>query len=77
MSNLKHTTHRSQPVVYAENDFLGQLHTSTTRKLGEAPLHSSPPVVVRPVLDAMVQNGKPVKPRWSLMGKKNAATIVV
>jgi hypothetical protein len=77
MSNSKIQPQRPQPVVYAEQAFLEQLHTSTTRKLGEAPISSSSPVVSKPVLNAIVQDGKPVKPRWSLMGKKNAATITV
>ncbi|KIN07749.1 hypothetical protein OIDMADRAFT_109346 [Oidiodendron maius Zn] len=77
MSNSKMQPSRPQPVVYAENDFLGQLHTSTTRKLGEAPISSSPLVATKPALRVVVQDGKPVKPRWSLMGKKNAATITV
>jgi hypothetical protein len=68
---------RSQPVVYAENDFLEQLHTSTTRKLGEAPVSSGLSAVVRPVLDTAVQDGRPMKARWSLLGKKNAAPIAV
>lgn len=77
LSNSKHSAHRPQPVVYAENDFLEQLHTSTHRKLGEAPVYTSPPTMVRPVLDAVVQNGRPSKSRWSMMGRKNAVGIAV
>jgi hypothetical protein len=77
ISNADYRANRPQPIVYAEKDILEQLHTSTNRKLGEAPLYSTPPVAARPILDAVVQESKPARPRWSLMGKRNAAAIAV
>jgi hypothetical protein len=72
----KHVSHRPQPIVYAEQDIFDRLHTSTTRKLGEAPLHDSPPIKA-PVLKVVTQEVKPKKQRWSLLGKKNSAAIQV
>lgn len=77
ISNSKQNASRPQPVVYAENYFLEQLHTSTHRKLGEAPVYSSPPAVVKPVLDARVQNGNPSKSRWSIMGRKSTVGLAI
>jgi hypothetical protein len=68
---------RPTPIVYEEKDIFDRLHTSTTRKLGEAPLYDSPPVVVKgpmaslPAKEAKVEK----KNRWSLMGKKNTSSI--
>ncbi|KAH8667550.1 hypothetical protein BGZ60DRAFT_528848 [Tricladium varicosporioides] len=72
----KHVSQRPQPIVYAEKDIFDRLHTSTTRKLGEAPLYDSPPPSA-PIATAkpVVQVEKPKKQRWSLMGKKNNAAI--
>lgn len=72
----KQVSQRPQPIVYAEKDIFDRLHTSTTRKLGEAPLYDSPPPKV-PIATAkpIVQVEKPKKSRWSLMGKKNNAAI--
>ncbi len=72
----KHVSHRPQPIVYAEQDIFDRLHTSTTRKLGEAPLHDSPPIKA-PVVKVVTQEVKPKKQRWSLLGKKNSAAIQV
>ncbi|RDW61513.1 hypothetical protein BP5796_11405 [Coleophoma crateriformis] len=67
---------RPQPNVYAEQDILDRLHTSTTRKLGEAPLYDSPPVVMRtPVTSSKSVDQVQKKPRWSIRGKKNSAAI--
>lgn len=64
---------RPQPTVYGEQDIFDGLHTSTTRKLGEAPLYDSPPEPLRPVIKTTVtaSAAKPKKQRWSLLGKKN------
>jgi hypothetical protein len=67
---------RPQPMVYPEKDIFERLHTSTTRKLGEAPLFDGPPEVAKPIANIVAQE-KPKKSRWSLMGKKNAAAITV
>jgi hypothetical protein len=67
--------------VYEERDIFDRLHTSTTRKLGEAPLYDSPhykPVVVKGPMattNVVAQEPKPKKQRWSLIGKKNVATL--
>lgn len=72
----KHISHRPQPIVYAEQDIFDRLHTSTTRKLGEAPLYDSPPVREKaPVAAVVAQEVKAKKQRWSLLGKKNSAAI--
>lgn len=74
--NSKRVSHRPQPIVYAEKDIFERLHTSTTRKLGEAPLYDSPPVQVKaPVSNIVAQEMKAKKQRWSLLGKKNSAAI--
>ena len=67
---------RPLPMVYPEKDIFERLHTSTTRKLGEAPLSDGPPEVAKPIANIVAQE-KPKKSRWSLMGKKNAAAIAV
>ncbi|CAG8951776.1 hypothetical protein HYFRA_00005579 [Hymenoscyphus fraxineus] len=65
---------RPQAMVYAEKDIFDRLHTSTTRKLGEAPI-SAAGEIKTPVLSsfAAVQEPKQKKQRWSLMGKRNSA----
>jgi len=74
--NSKRVSHRPQPIVYAEQDIFDRLHTSTTRKLGEAPLYDSPPVREKgPVAAVIAQAAKPKKQRWSLLGKRNSAAI--
>ncbi|RDW77672.1 hypothetical protein BP6252_05725 [Coleophoma cylindrospora] len=68
---------RPQPNVYAEQDIFDRLHTSTTRKLGEAPLYDSPPPVVMKtaVSSSKAIDQPPKKSRWSLRAKKNSAAI--
>ncbi|KAH8776989.1 hypothetical protein BGZ57DRAFT_359805 [Hyaloscypha finlandica] len=74
--NSKRVSQRPQPIVYAEQDIFDRLHTSTTRKLGEAPLYDSPPIREKAsVAPVVAQEVKAKKQRWSLLGKKNAATI--
>jgi hypothetical protein len=74
--NPKHASQRPQPMVYAEKDIFERLHTSTTRKLGEAPLYDSPPVSVKTSTATVVAlEPKAKKQRWSLLGKKNSAAI--
>ncbi|TVY75810.1 hypothetical protein LSUE1_G006559 [Lachnellula suecica] len=68
---------RPQPIVYAEKDIFTRLHTSTTRKLGEAPLYDSPPTLMKSPVATTRQEPKPKKQRWSLLGKRNNANIVV
>ncbi|TVY37763.1 hypothetical protein LSUB1_G004422 [Lachnellula subtilissima] len=66
-----------QGTVFPEKDIFSRLHTSTTRKLGEAPLYDSPPIVTKPptaAVSPVEQTSK--KSRWSLLGKKpNANTV--
>ncbi|TGO61956.1 hypothetical protein BCON_0023g00140 [Botryotinia convoluta] len=60
---------KHQPVVFQNHDILQRLHTSTTRKLGEAPIVKAPTVEVqvpKPVVVAPV-----AKSRWSRKGKKD------
>jgi hypothetical protein len=74
--NSKRVSQRPQPIVYAEQDIFDRLHKSTTRKLGEAPLYNSPPIREKAsVAPVVAQEVKAKKQRWSLLGKKNAATI--
>jgi len=65
---------RQQPIVYAEKDIFDKLHTSTTRKLGEAPLSDSPPVVTTTpaAVSPAAAQPKPKKNRWSLLGKRHS-----
>lgn len=75
--NRSRMSTRPQPMVYAEKDIFDRLHTSTTRKLGEAPVSDSPPVFAKaPVVAATAApQQKQKKQRWSLLGKKNNAAI--
>lgn len=70
-----HMSDRPQPIVYAVKDIFDKLHTSTTRKLGEAPLYDSPPVLFKTAVATTmhVSQDKPKRSRWSLMGRKNDA----
>ncbi|TVY48107.1 hypothetical protein LOCC1_G001166 [Lachnellula occidentalis] len=66
-----------QGTVFPDKDIFSRLHTSTTRKLGEAPLYDSPPVLRKaptPTVNAVEQTSK--KSRWSLLGKKRNANTV-
>lgn len=74
-SNSKRQSQRPQPNVYAEQDIFDRLHTSTTRKLGEAPLYDSPPSPKPKSPTVAVVEQKPKKQRWSLLGKKNTASV--
>jgi hypothetical protein len=64
-------------MVYVEKDIFDRLHTSTTRKLGEAPIHESPPVLAKTPMatTTAVPQPRQKKQRWSLLGKKNNAAI--
>lgn len=63
--------------IYEERDIFQRLHTSTTRKIGEAPLYDSPPVIAKsptaPVVTELKQKNK--KSRWSMLGKKQPTQI--
>ncbi|KAF4621642.1 hypothetical protein G7Y89_g14506 [Cudoniella acicularis] len=74
---LDQVSQRPQAIVYAEKDIFERLHTSTTRKLGEAPLYDSPPVEIKtPATNVVALEQKQKKSRWSLMSKKSNATVV-
>jgi hypothetical protein len=78
-SNISNRMSRPQPITYAEKDIFSRLHTSTTRKLGEAPLYDSPPVVIKTATataSPVAPEPKQKKQRWSLLGKKNNSHIV-
>lgn len=77
-SNSKNPSNRPQPIVYAEKDIFDRLHTSTTRKVGEAPLYDSPPPSKpkTPTSTVVAQEIKPKKQRWSILGKKNTTAVV-
>jgi hypothetical protein len=68
---------RPTPIVYEEKDIFDRLHTSTTRKLGEAPLYDKPPVVIKGPMATLAKEAKVEKKknRWSLMGKKTTSSI--
>jgi hypothetical protein len=73
-SKSNRLSQRLQPIVYAERDIFDRLHKSTTRKLGEAPLYDSPPMKPKAAA-VVVQEAKPKKQRWSLMGKRTSAAV--
>lgn len=75
--NPNRTSVRPQPIVYAEQDVFDRLHTSTTRKLGEAPVADSAPTLTKTAVATTVAapQQKQKKQRWSLLGKKNNAAI--
>lgn len=76
-SNQSNRMSRPQPVVYGEKDVFSRLHTSTTRKLGEAPLYDRPPVVIKaPAATVTTVEQKPKKQRWSILAKRNNAITV-
>ncbi|KAH7317635.1 hypothetical protein BKA65DRAFT_410481 [Rhexocercosporidium sp. MPI-PUGE-AT-0058] len=70
-------TDKPKGTVFAEQDIFDRLHTSTARKLGEAPLFETPqgPKPRTPTKAAPVVEQKPKKQRWSLLGKKNTAAV--
>jgi hypothetical protein len=75
-NNPNRYMHRPQPIVYAEKDIFDRLHTSTTRKVGEAPLYDSPPPVkIKTPTTVVTQETKPKKARWSILGKKSTAVV--
>ncbi|KAG9244827.1 hypothetical protein BJ878DRAFT_567234 [Calycina marina] len=66
------------PTYFAEKDVFDRLHTSTTRKLGEAPLYDHPPpTAFKQAAVAKVTQYPPKRMRWSLMGKKHSSTVAV
>ncbi|KAL2065610.1 hypothetical protein VTL71DRAFT_3280, partial [Oculimacula yallundae] len=65
-----------QGTVFAEQDIFDRLHTSTARKLGEAPVLDGPaPRQIRTPTAAPVVEQKQKKQRWSLLGKKNSVAV--
>jgi hypothetical protein len=65
-----------QATTYAETNIFKNLHTSTTRKLGEAPIMENPPPLAPIVHKATLTAAQPHKKnRWSLMGKRNSAAL--
>lgn len=67
-------SNRPQPLTFAEKDIFQRLHTSTTRKLGEAPLSSPPKPKV--IAQVATQEVKPKKQRWSFLNKRNSIAAV-
>ncbi|CAL3968059.1 unnamed protein product [Diplocarpon coronariae] len=49
---------RSQAIIYAEQDIFARLHTSTTRKLGEAPIRDSPAPKTKDAMAPVVEKKK-------------------
>lgn len=68
---------KPQGTVFAEQDIFDRLHTSTQRKLGEAPRHDTAPGPQPRTLTklAPVVEVKQKKQRWSLLGRKNTAAV--
>lgn len=76
--NRNRTSVRQQPTVYADQDIFDKLHTSTNRKLGEAPLYDTPPTLAKTPAAPTTAVPQPKKKRWSLMGKnKNTAISAI
>ena len=79
--NPRHVSLRPQPMVYEKKDIFDRLHTSKTRKVGEAPQYDSAPILAKtkPVPAATTTAAaapKQKKNRWSLLGKKHASTTI-
>ncbi|KAG4027092.1 hypothetical protein MFRU_033g00620 [Monilinia fructicola] len=71
---------RPEPVVFEDHDIFSRLHTSTTRKLGEAPLMTAPQVhLPRPASVLVAPAPAPLKKnRWATsMRKHTSAPIAV
>lgn len=68
---------RQQTKTYADRDIFQRLHTSTTRKVGEAPILSSTPpsVQLKATATVVAQEQQKHKSRWSVMGKRNRNAI--
>lgn len=75
MANNNSMSQRPQPMVYAEKDIFDRLHTSTTRKLGEAPISASPAPSHKAPTPQVAQEIKPKKQRWSLLGKRQSIAV--
>ena len=79
-ANYDFRSNRPRPIVYSEQDVFDRLHTSTNRKLGEAPLYGSPPVKPKARIATITVPEKtlekPEKRGWSFLGKKNNASTV-
>ncbi|KAF7960458.1 hypothetical protein EAE96_000138 [Botrytis aclada] len=63
--------YKHQPVIFHNYDILQRLHTSPTRKLGEAPIIKAPIVEVQVPQPAVVAPVAQAKSRWSRVGKKD------
>ncbi|KAF7856289.1 hypothetical protein EAF04_009817 [Stromatinia cepivora] len=68
---------RPEPVVFEDHNIFTRLHTSTTRKLGEAPIMSKPQIQLPKPAPVVVAPPTPKRNRWTLMGKNNASPISV
>ncbi|APA07346.1 hypothetical protein sscle_02g021160 [Sclerotinia sclerotiorum 1980 UF-70] len=64
---------RPEPVVFEDHDIFTRLHTSTTRKLGEAPIMSKPQNQLPKPAPVIVAPPKSKKSRWSLIGKHDVS----
>ncbi|KAI9645368.1 hypothetical protein NHQ30_006105 [Ciborinia camelliae] len=67
---------RPEPVVFEGHDAFSRLHTSTTRKLGEAPIMTATQVQLpKPAPVLVAPESKQKKTRWTLMGRHNGSSI--
>ncbi|KAJ8058620.1 hypothetical protein OCU04_012797 [Sclerotinia nivalis] len=66
---------RPEPVVFEDHDIFTRLHTSTTRKLGEAPIMSKPQNQLPKPAPVIVAPPTSKKTRWTLVGKHDASPI--
>ncbi|XMA14968.1 hypothetical protein WAI453_007759 [Rhynchosporium graminicola] len=64
-----------QGTVFVQQDIFDRLHTSTSRKVGEAPILDGPAPRPRVRTSTPAVEQKQKKQRWSLLGKRNTAAV--
>ncbi|PQE17942.1 hypothetical protein CJF32_00008422 [Rutstroemia sp. NJR-2017a WRK4] len=71
-------SYKPQPTVFGDADIFAHLHTSTSRKVGEAPTCESPPPLVPKIPESILaaEEAKQRK-KWSLMGKHTPGAVAV
>ncbi|QSZ30956.1 hypothetical protein DSL72_000515 [Monilinia vaccinii-corymbosi] len=68
---------RPEPVVFEDQNVFSRLHTSTTRKLGEAPILTASQVQLPKPASVVVAPPACKKNRWSSMGRHAPSPIAV
>jgi hypothetical protein len=70
-------SYKPQATVFGDTDIFAHLHTSTSRKVGEAPACEAPPLVPKIPEAILVAEEAKQRKKWSLMGKHTSGAVAL